>query len=344
MAQIIDPQAIRENLQSCLRGRALTWWGQSAVQSCMASNSRVEHLIAMLLYYFGTDDEYKDWDYCIERARSKLRLQQYRIEKQRKRDNERREHERLERQKRLKEQELERQQYEMEQQRTYEEQELERQKAEQKAKDEAFACRRCPAKFPSNTKLHVHISAHHSKPSKAASAIMVPSPSTPPTPPISTPAIPLSSSPALVISAASNTSLAPATPPASTPAVTPKLSYAAIAGRHALPTPPTTPKTANPTCAKPKPVYMTMEDLFRKFAPNPTRPPYEYTELRSQSSQTPFQSLQTVAPLRLRPQSLQSPGSAGATQKPGKTTRYSSQGRPWEQRGVMPRTRAYQGS
>ncbi len=36
-------------------------------------------------------------------------------------------------------------------------------KREQKLQSEPFECRRCPATFPSNTKLHHHIQAHHTK-------------------------------------------------------------------------------------------------------------------------------------------------------------------------------------
>ncbi|KAG6993888.1 hypothetical protein G7Y79_00049g084480 [Physcia stellaris] len=59
----------------------------------------------------------------------------------------------------------------------------EQQEAEQ-ARLEAFACRRCPAKFPSNTKLHIHVQDHHQKTEKPASEIKISSPSEPamPTP------------------------------------------------------------------------------------------------------------------------------------------------------------------
>ena len=244
-------------------------------------------------------------------------------------DNQRREQQRLERQRRLDEQKFESQRYKMEQQCICDEQEIERQKAEQKARDEAFTCRRCSAKFPSNTKLHVHISAHHSKPAKKSMLQLPPTP----TLPTSALAIPFST-PALATSAASHTFLAPATPPASAPSATPKPSYAAIAGHRALPTPPSstpsitpklsyakvakqslptpprspsppiTPKAAKSRCAA---AYMTMDDLFRKFAPNPTRSSCQSIELKSQSLQTPFRPLQTVVPLKLRPQSLKTP-------------------------------------
>ena len=122
MAQIIGPQATRENLQSCLRGLALSSCSHPVVQSYVASESGIEPWIATLLMYFDTDDTNKDWDCCLKKATAGYKC-----------------HVRG-----------------MEQQRIRKEQEVERQKAEQKARDEAFACRRCSAKFPSNTKLHVH--------------------------------------------------------------------------------------------------------------------------------------------------------------------------------------------
>ena len=38
----------------------------------------------------------------------------------------------------------------------------------EKAKAEGFPCRRCPAKYPSNTKLHEHVRNHHAKKLKPA--------------------------------------------------------------------------------------------------------------------------------------------------------------------------------
>ena len=86
-----------------------------------------------------------------------------------------------------------------EQKRLEEQQEIERQKIEEariaKAKAEAFACKRCPAKYPSNTKLHEHVRNHHAKKSKSAISSVATSSSTSPqsivvlspTPPPSTP-------------------------------------------------------------------------------------------------------------------------------------------------------------
>ena len=229
--------------------------------------------------------------------------QQKELETQRRLDDERREQQRLERKKLLDEQEIARQQVKMEQQRLKENQEMERQLAEQKARDEAFACRRCPAKYPSNTKLHAHIAERHIK--KAPSSAAQLSPTEPPasTLPTATPATP-------------HTPPTPPTPPASISSATSKLSYAAVAKttKLALPTPPATPpatsKSTTPqtsyakiakssikatpirkACTKPKVCnYMTMEDLFRKFAPHPTPLP-----------QAPAKSV----PIRSKKQSLQ---------------------------------------
>ena len=48
-----------------------------------------------------------------------------------------------------------------------------------KERAETFVCKRCPAKYPSNTKLHEHIRDHHAKKSKS----IISSPSTPPSTP-----------------------------------------------------------------------------------------------------------------------------------------------------------------
>ena len=95
---------------------------------------------------------------------------------------------------------------------------LEQQQAEEarieKERLEAFACRRCPAKFPSNTKLHDHIRNHHAKKPKAA----LPTPPTPPALPIpfAAPSMPPQMPPT-----------PPLTPPAlpATPPSTPKKAY-----------------------------------------------------------------------------------------------------------------------
>ena len=83
----------------------------------------------------------------------------------------------------------------------------------EKERLEAFACRRCPAKFPSNTKLHEHIRNHHAKKPKAA----LPTPSNPPT----SSTLPALSTPSAAPSMSSQIS---STPPA-TPPSTPKRTY-----------------------------------------------------------------------------------------------------------------------
>ena len=44
-----------------------------------------------------------------------------------------------------------------------EERDREEQLAKQKVREEVFFCRRCPAKFPSNSKLHKHVAERHTK-------------------------------------------------------------------------------------------------------------------------------------------------------------------------------------
>ena len=106
----------------------------------------------------------------------------------------------------------------------------------EKERLEAFACRRCPAKFPSNTKLHEHLRNHHAKKPKEAA---LPTPSTPPT----SPTLPASVTP---FAAPSMPPQMPLTPP-SPPSIT-------------LPaTPPSTPKRT----------YLTMDDLFAMFTGRP---------------------------------------------------------------------------
>ena len=81
----------------------------------------------------------------------------------------------------------------------------EQQQAEKARKlAEAFACRRCPAKFPSNTKLHEHVRNHHAKKLKPASA-----PATPPTTPSIAPVTPISPGSTLVSCAPSTSSQTP---------------------------------------------------------------------------------------------------------------------------------------
>ncbi|KAG7006488.1 hypothetical protein G7Y79_00014g036630 [Physcia stellaris] len=181
-----------------------------------------------------------------------------------------------------------------EQKRLAEQQEQERQAAEEariaKAKAEAFACRRCPAKFPSNTKLHQHICDHHTKKPK-------PVVSNPPTPPTSPPTSPESvTSPDSLKPAPQPKTLTtpPPTPPTSisspppTPkrATSPKRSLLSGSAPESVPkhsgntptcplTPPHTPAATRPTppsksaFATPTKPYLTINDLFRMFVGKP---------------------------------------------------------------------------
>ena len=153
--------------------------------------------------------------------------------------------------------------------------------AKERAAAEAFVCRRCPAKYPSNTQLHKHIDEHHTKSAKPITTpAPAPAPSdtqdhktpTPPPPPKE----PLTMSPPVVIldqtpiapPAKPVQITAPITPP-STPVTSPQITWAAIAAKPAipivsLPTPPPSPPQT-PVLLHRKP-YMTMDDLFAKFA------------------------------------------------------------------------------
>ena len=196
-------------------------------------------------------------------------------------------------------------------QRQAEEARIAKERAEEAARlaAEAFACRRCPEKYPSNTKLHEHVRTKHAKPAKPTSDEKPPPPpppmiavATPSTPPTSPPPAP---------SAMSTTATPPSSPPtpitshATTPA-TPKkpISWAEIASRPmtpskpsriprptALPTPPATPppsphlapilqpqKSTNSSTKRSsitrfnKPPYLTVQDLYTRFhgKPKPT--------------------------------------------------------------------------
>ncbi|MCJ1269991.1 hypothetical protein MMC22_009884 [Lobaria immixta] len=329
-------EEVQANLHTCLLGPAGEWYKVllDYHKKMLCYNDKAKNWIAALIERFDTEYRNKDYYHCSNKAthicqqleRKYIEDHQRAQHEQRQHDNERREQQRLERVKRFEAQENARQQYEMVQQRIREEQEMEPQKrldeqeierqiAEQKAKDEAFACRRCPEKFSSNTKLHKHIAAHHITPARASSAALAPAQAMA----ISSSALPTPTPP--------TTSSAPPTPPASTHSATPKLSYAAIAGSRApftppttpritkhvssipiakatfsalltptTPTLPTTPKIAKSTCTMPKPAtYMTIEDLFRKFAPRNTEPPHQHAADRPQSLQMPLPILRQKA-------------------------------------------------
>ena len=138
----------------------------------------------------------------------------------------------------------------------------------------AFACRRCPEEFSSNTKLHEHVRTKHKKPVKPSAPA---SPLTPPASPVATPS-------------------APATPP-TTPKIS--ISWAEVASRpkkpntpsrlprptfqFGLPTPPPSPvllpqeptnhiakrPSNTPPFAPPKKSYLTIGDLYARFHGKP---------------------------------------------------------------------------
>ena len=332
---------VQANLHTCLLGPAEKWYKVLPDYHKKMLCDRARNWIAALLERFDTEYRNKDYYHCLSRAdhiyqqleRKYVEDRQRAQHKQRQCDNERRKQQRLERVKHFEEQEIARQQHEMEQQRIREKQEMEQQRirekqemerqkrlddqemerqiAEQKAKNEAFACRRCPEKFSSNTKLHKHIAAHHIKPARASSEALAPaqamaiSSSVPPTPPtspkpaISSPPTPFLSS-VLATSAIGSTPLSPPTSTLfswatfSTPSTPPKIAKAFSPApltrptTPRTPTSPTTPKIAKSTCAMPA-AYMTIEDLFWKFAAHTIQHQHT-TELRPQSLQTPLPS------------------------------------------------------
>ena len=182
---------------------------------------------------------------------------------------------------------------------------LQQQQAEEariaKERAEAFACRRCSARFPSNTKLHNHVQDHHQKKPQSEIAI--------PTPP--------STSKAVVAERTAIASTAVLTPPA-TPTPKPSLSatskkpisWAEIASRPVIapkpsrlpiPTPksvpkaretpsdtcPPTPQTPNPKHQKP---YLTIDDLFEMFAEKPAKSGRLRTKKGSSSPKLSYQA------------------------------------------------------
>ncbi|KAG7008976.1 hypothetical protein G7Y79_00003g008440 [Physcia stellaris] len=174
--------------------------------------------------------------------------------------------------------------------------ETERQEAEQariaKERAEAFACRRCPAKFPSNTKLHQHIQNHHQKSQKpAANESAMPSPPSPITP--SEPAMPTPNEPAETTPTAASAPMTPPstpksepatmpTPPATPPApsepallLTPPVSHPESTSDTSLPiTPPATPKQPPQDPATPRKPISWAEIASRPvIAPKPSRLP-----------------------------------------------------------------------
>ena len=153
-----------------------------------------------------------------------------------------------------------------------EEADRQQQLAMQKAKDEAFSCRRCTAKFPSNSKLHKHVAERHTKkpsvPQASLSTVELATSNLPaaplPTPPASTPSTTPKLSYAAVAKSAKSTKASLPTPPASPH---PKISYATLAESTSKSTSPPVPSHIKPKASTTPRNYMTMEDLFRRFSP-----------------------------------------------------------------------------
>ena len=175
--------------------------------------------------------------------------------------------------------------------------------AEEAARLEAFACRRCPAKFASNTKLHEHVRDHHTKTA---------SPTSP-------------ASPKLSLSAITSIQIAPASPtlkaapspkaapppkaastqipvPPLTPPTTPPKTWAAVASKPASATSPlTSPPTPAQTSPQPPKSYLTIADLYRMFhlkkQPHQTRINTFFKPLRNSQRNTPSTTkTQTLSP------------------------------------------------
>ena len=158
-----------------------------------------------------------------------------------------------------------------------------------KEKAEAFVCRRCHEKYPSNTKLHDHVREKHTKPEKPTPQ----APTTPPTPP--TPLISPSPAPSAPVSPVSSvspphtsssppppTSIEPAASPASV--ITSKESSPAIS-----PTTPRKPILWAEIASRPK------QPISRSRLPRPT---ITITHGLSTSSSTP-PSFPQLAPILL---------------------------------------------
>ena len=176
-----------------------------------------------------------------------------------------------------------------------------------KEKVEAFSCRRCPAKFPSNTKLHDHVRTKHCKkpkepsPPPPAAALAIPPASPPPTPIAPATPVAIPSAPA-----------SPITSPA-TPTTTPKkpISWSEIASRPMkpnapsrlprptlqfdLPTPPPSPvmspqKLTNHIQKRTaKTPYMTVHDLYIRFHEKPR--PLSLTSMQNRLPAAPSSGL-----------------------------------------------------
>ena len=178
--------------------------------------------------------------------------------------------------------------------------------AEEAARLKAFACRRCPAKFTSNTKLHEHVRDHHIKSASptSTSKLSLSSIKNIETPPIKLASTSEAASPKLSLSAITSIQIAPAsstpTPkaaPTSKAAPSPK---AASSPKPASPlTPPATPpKTWAAVASKPapKPASKSASKLAvaavaaSPLTPPPTPPqiPLQPHQKRIQTSAKPY--------------------------------------------------------
>ena len=139
-----------------------------------------------------------------------------------------------------------------------------------KKKTEAFACKRCPEKYPSNTKLHDHVREKHTKPEKPTPQ----TPTTPPTPPASPPPAP--SAPVSPVSPPSATitmttppsSPAPSSPPPSA-SIEPAASSEPITSPIIPPTTPRKPISWAEMTSRPR------QSISRSRLPRPTITTYD---------------------------------------------------------------------
>ena len=210
--------------------------------------------------------------------------------------------------------------------------------AEEAARLEAFACRRCSAKFASNTKLHEHVRDHHTK-------------SPPPTPPAS-PKLSLSAITSIQIAPASPTPSPKAAPPPKpapplTPPATPPKTWAAVASKPApkpasksafSPTSPLTPPPTPPSTPlqphqkhvqKPLRPYLTVHDLYRMFhvkqPPHQTRITSFFKPMIKPVRKTQRNTLPTIKTQALSPTSPASLSRQTATFQLRKSTGWSFQ-------------------
>ena len=181
--------------------------------------------------------------------------------------------------------------------------------AEEAARLEAFSCRRCPAKFASNTKLHEHVRDHHTKSASptppASSTLSLSSIKSIETPPTKLASSSKAAPPKPSLSAITSIQIAPAssTPPSKaassskpasssksapplTPPATPPKTWAAVASKPASkpasiaspftppPTPPEAPlQTRQNHIQKPLRSYLIVHDLYRMF--HVKKPPHQ---------------------------------------------------------------------